>query len=222
MYRLHQSCIYDLPRISSSGPTPSPSPRPEISLLSSGAFTASHLNDAIIQRIGHYTPRDIFSAYCLEIEPWFPIISVSRLRDRLPLTWNEAPLGISLLCVSIVLLTTTPPTSPEDENDPSEFKSWYLFAKTCIASTEGFGINSFLTIQSRILVTLFEVAHGLYPAAFISIGALVRAADALVSHPGGEMCLRQLDDDEKRQEKVLTWCGILILDRYITLLQLPY
>jgi len=29
------------------------------------------------------------------------------------------------------------------------------------------GVNSFLIIQSRLLVTLFEVAHGFYPAAYV-------------------------------------------------------
>jgi len=63
-------------------------------------------------------------------------------------------------------------------------------------------------------VTLFEVAHGFYPAAYISIGATVRAADALEIHPVAETSPSySLDDDEKREETVLTWCGILILDR---------
>ncbi|KAE9367245.1 hypothetical protein N431DRAFT_495533 [Stipitochalara longipes BDJ] len=214
--RLRQTCVYDVPWVSSSGPTPSPSPRPEI-FLSSGALTLSHLKDAITQRLGAHTPEDILSAYCRAIEPWFTIISVSRLRDRLPPTWDEAPLDVVLLCLSIVLVTTTPPSSTEDENDPSEFKSLYLFAKTTIASTEGLGINSFLIVKSRILVTLFEIAHGFYPAAFISTGALVRAADALANHSMGDPSLSLLDDDGEREETALTWCGILILDGYIAI-----
>ena len=177
-------------------------------------FTPSLLKNAIIQKLGPLTPEDTLSAYCRAIEPWFPIVSTSRLRSRLPLTWDEAPLDVALLCLSIILLTTTPPSAPEDENDPSEFKSLYLYTKSSMISTEGLGINSFLIVQSRILVTLFEVAHGYYPAAYISIGATVRAVDALEIHPGADAAPSHfLDDEAKREETVLTWCGILVLDR---------
>ncbi|KAH6669808.1 hypothetical protein B0J14DRAFT_671429, partial [Halenospora varia] len=220
--RLRQTCKYELPRVSSSGPTPSPSPRPVI-FLSSGAFTPSHLKNAIIQKLRPFTPEDTLSAYCRAIEPWFPVVSIPRLRSRLPLTWDEAPLDVVLLCLSIMLLTTTPPSSLEDDNDPSEFKSLYLYTKSSIASTEGLGINSFLIVQSRILVTLFEVAHGFYPAAYISIGATVRAADALEIHPGADASpSHSLDDGAKREETVLTWCRILILDRYIAIESGPH
>jgi hypothetical protein len=116
--------------------------------------------------------------------------------------------------LSITLLTTTPPSSPDDDNDHSEFKSLYLYTKSSMTSTEGLGINSFLIVQSRILVTLFEVMHGFYPAAYISIGATVRAADALEIHPGADDSpSHSLDDGAAREETGLTWCGILILDR---------
>ncbi|KAK9328270.1 hypothetical protein V1520DRAFT_328417 [Lipomyces starkeyi] len=209
--RLRQTCKYE----PSSGPTPSPSPRPEI-FLGSVAFTPSHLKDAIIQKFGPITPEDTFSAYCRAIEPWFPIISIPRLRSRLPLAWDEVSLDIALLCLSIILLTTTPRSSPENDNDRSEFKSLYCHTKNWISSTETLGLNSFQIVQSRILVTLFEVAHGLYPAAYISIGATTRAADALAVHPGADASSSHTTDDEtKRQDSILTWCGILILDRYI-------
>lgn len=195
----------------SSGPTPSPSLRPEI-FLCSGAFTASQLKDSIIHKL--LTPADTLSAYCRSIEPWFPIVSIPRLRSRLTPTWDEVPLDVALLCLSIILLTTTPPASPEENDDPSEFKSLYLYTKSSITSTEGLGINSFLVVQSRILVTLFEVAHGFYPAAYISIGATVRATDALEIHPGADASpAHSLDDGTKREETVLIWCGVLILDR---------
>jgi len=112
-----------------------------------------------------------------------------------------------------MLLTTAPPSSPEDENEPSEFKSQYLFAKTSIAATEGLGLNSLLLVKSRILVTLFEVAHGFYPAAYISIGAIVRAAEAITDRIMYDPLVSQLDDEENKEECVLIWCGTLLLDR---------
>lgn len=184
-------------------------------ILGWGAFSTSHLKDAIIQKLRPHSPEDILSAYCRAVEPWFPVISISRIRRQLPPTWDKAPLDMALLCLSIILLTTTPSSSPEHENDSSKLESLYLYTKSSVASTEGLGINSVLTVQSRILVTLFEIAHGYYPAAYISIGATVRSIDAIENHPGvGASPHHVLDDDgAKREETLLTWCGILILDR---------
>jgi len=199
--------------MSSSGSTLSPSPKPEI-FLSSETFTIRHLKDAIVQKLGPLTPEDTLSVYCREIEPWFPIVSIPGLGSRLPLTWDEAPLEVALLCLSIILFTTTPPSCAENDNGPSEFKSLYLYTKSSITLTEGLSINSFLIIQSRLFVTLFEVAHGFFPAAYISIGATVRAADALEIYPGVDASPSDSSHDEaKREERALTWCGILILDR---------
>lgn len=63
-------------------------------------------------------------------------------------------------------------------------------------------------------MTLFEVAHGFYPAAYISMGATVRAVDAFEIHPVADASHSDpLPDRAKREETALTWCGILILDR---------
>ena len=212
-YRLHQHCVYEVFRVSSLGPLPSPSPSPKV-FLGHGVSTPKHLKDAIVQKLMPRTPEDILSDYCNAIEPWFPIISTAGLRSRLSLTWNDAHLDVALLCLSITLLTTSPSSATEDNIDPSEFESMYFSTKSSLGSTEGLGINSFLVVQTRILVTLFEIAHGFYPAAYISIGATVRATDALEMHPvAHNLPSYYLDADARREEIVLIWCGILILDR---------
>jgi hypothetical protein len=211
--RLHQECKYDPPQVSSSGPTPSPSPRPEV-FPSAWLVTPGTLKNALIQKLEPLTPENMLSTYAREIEPWFPIVSIPMLSSLLAPTWEEITLDVAILSLSILLLTTHPPSSPDDNHDSSEFKSLYLCTKSILASTEGLGINSFSVVKSRILVTLFEVAHGLYPAAYISIGATVRAADALELHPvDGSSPPDFSEDGANREEQILTWCGILVLDR---------
>jgi hypothetical protein len=193
--------------------TPPPSPGPN-NFLGSRGFTIDDLKNAVILKLIPLTPEDTFSLYCRAIVPWFPVLSISRLGSRLPAAWDEASLDVALLCSSIVLLTTTPPSSPEDDNDPSEFKSLYFYTKSYITAAEALGINTFTIVQSRILVTLFEVAHGFYPAAYISVGATVRAADALELHTGPDVVHRQSFGNKPMQEDtILTWCGIIVLDR---------
>ncbi|KIW29622.1 uncharacterized protein PV07_05425 [Cladophialophora immunda] len=185
-------------------------------------FTADSVKNAIVHRLGSLTLEDSLSTYHREIEPWFPIISTTSLHNRLTQTcntWGEVPLDIALLCISIILVATPPPASPENEHCLSDFKSTYCQVKTWISSTEVLGLNSPQIAQARVLATLFEVAHGLYPAAYISIGATVNAADALTLHPGAAPRSPHSTGDEnnwKREESALIWCGILILDRYIT------
>ena len=181
-------------------------------------LTPSHIKDTIVQGLGSLTPEDIFSNYSEAIEPWFPIISVDKLRSRLPPLWGDAPLDLILLCLSIVLLTKSPPPPPQNNEESPEFRSFYLCIKSWISFTEGLGMNSLEIVQARILVTLFEVAHGFYPAAYISLGATVRAADALGVHLVIDISpLHHSNEEAKRIETVLTWCGIRILDRQVSL-----
>jgi len=68
-----------------------------------------------------------------------------------------------------------------------------------------------------MLVTLFEVTHGFNPAAHISIGSVVRAADALVVHPASENLVSTTWGEAPRDEGLLSWCGVTILDRFVLL-----
>lgn len=80
---------------------------------------------------------------------------------------------------------------------------------------EALGHNSLELLQTRVLVTLFEAMHGFYPAAHISIRSAIGAADALVHHPAAEnSVLSHSHSNIDREESILTWCGITVLDRY--------
>lgn len=217
IFMLHQKCEYTVPHVSSLSSTAASSPTTEL-FLGSGVCTSSSLKDAIMQKFGPHIIEESLSAYHREVEPWFPIISIPRLQSRLAQTGEGFPLEVAVLCVSIILLTTPPPPCLDNDNDLVEFKLLYFHVKRLISSTEALGLNSFHIIQSRILVTLYEIAHGLYPAAYLSIGAAISAADALVVYPGvGPQSPHIPDAETKREDSVLIWCGILVLDRYALL-----
>lgn len=76
-------------------------------------------------------------------------------------------------------------------------------------------------MQSRLLVTLFEVAHGLYPAAYISIGATVRAADALIVL-GEDLRWTASASEHHTEERVMAWTGMVILDRSVNSVAKPF
>ncbi|KAF1809826.1 hypothetical protein P152DRAFT_516511 [Eremomyces bilateralis CBS 781.70] len=213
--RFGRRCEYEDSMASSLGPTPSQSPGLE-TFLASEPITLSHLKNAVIHKLGPFTPESAVSAYHQAIEPWFPI--TSELRGRLRPTWDETSLDVTLLCLSILLLTTSPSSTAESDGNTSELETLYLQTKSSLALAEGLGFNSFPIVQSRILTTLFEVSHGFYPAAYISIGATLRAADALEVHPRGDALQPHYSDGAvSHEETILIWCGILVLDRYITI-----
>jgi hypothetical protein len=90
----------------------------------------------------------------------------------------------------------------------------YLKSKAWTSLLEGAGFNSVEFVKVRLVVTIFEASHGLYPAAYHSIAATVRAADALAIFPqeGGLQPLAETDTSEFR----IMWCGIAIIDRSAT------
>lgn len=87
-----------------------------------------------------------------------------------------------------------------------------------MAELEGQGHNSLDLIQARLFITMFEIGHGIYPAAYISIGSLVRAMDAhaLFSEPNSALG-HSATEQEYQEECKQTWLGILIADRFASL-----
>lgn len=180
-------------------------------------LTPSNIKDAIVRKLGSVEPNDIVSIYTRTIDPMFPIISIARLQARLTRSWDECSLDLALLSLLIILLDTNPPLSPEDLNNPSDFRTLYLCAKSWISLTEGLGINSIEIVQARLLMTTFESAHGFYPAGYISIGAAIRAADALAVHPQIEASTTShaySGEEANLTDSISVWCFILVLDRY--------
>lgn len=207
--RLHQACIYE-PR-SLPSPRSTQSPRSDAGLYSH-PLTTDSVKCSIMQRLGTIGPTEIALIYSKDIDLWFPFMSLALLQSQVSLSLNEMSIDVALLSVSIILLNTNPPSLPEDPDNPSDFKSLYLCIKSWISLIEGLGINSLAVVQSRILVTLFEVGHGFYPAAYISIGSTIRAADTLMTHSDPDTLSK---DELVQADEIKAWGSILLLDRYV-------
>jgi hypothetical protein len=93
--------------------------------------------------------------------------------------------------------------------------STYTTIKSHISLLEATGFLSLEFIQARILVTVFEMGHGLYPAASISISACARTARALGLNKKRFMDTVSDDFSRQRAEEVKrVWWEIVNLDRY--------
>ncbi|KAE8361442.1 hypothetical protein BDV27DRAFT_28272 [Aspergillus caelatus] len=158
--------------------------------------------------------RAVAAVYFRTIHPWFPILAEAPFHKRLShiLTHPSPELGLLTLCM--VLLGV----KPVDDEIPPRMRSLYILVKGFIASLEAAEINSLELLQCRLLLTIYEVGHGMYPAAYISMGANVRAAVALGANGLSKAQLEEtFKFSEGADEARRTWRGIIITDRYVSL-----
>jgi hypothetical protein len=153
--------------------------------------------------------RNAATRYFSSIHVWFPILSELSYYERLTRAFENPCAEYSLLSLTLLLITTTPPVTETLDS----FTSLYILVKSSIAIVEAANINSLEIVQSRLLVSLFEFGHGM-PAAFISIAATVRAAVAIrLNETIKTPCIDVSADCSKLEEGLRVWWGIVMLDR---------
>ncbi|KAH6718292.1 hypothetical protein BKA61DRAFT_476355 [Leptodontidium sp. MPI-SDFR-AT-0119] len=207
--RLGQVCKYENPASASASPYSGPS----ASLGFENAFAPHGIKDCIVQKLADFRPQDIVSIYSRTLHSWFAFTSEVRLCAQLPNTWGDASVDFALFAFTILLFNADLQLVEGHYSLQSDTMLMYLSIKSSIALLEGAGLNSIDLVYSRLLITLFEVMHGFHPAAYLSIAATVRAADALSVYEGKGVPLGRVSDSIKeREERREMWCGILILD----------
>ena len=148
--------------------------------------------------------------YFNSIHPWMPVVSRTRFFSRLPQIWLEPQADFILLAFCMFLVIQIP-GQDHLENMQS---SLYAMAKGLIALIESADILSIEVVQARLLVSIYELGHGIDSGAFISIGACARSGIALGIHrtlqqqaPGDAQSWVELEEQRR------VWWGIYILDQ---------
>ncbi len=177
--------------------------------------------------------RAIGACWFVTIHRWFPIVCKSNFFSCLlnPLARRRAEL--SLLALSMKLCCTAPhlaaasaPPSPGDDmydggNHHAARTPLYRAAKRFYHEAETAGLVSVHVLQAGILIALYELAHALYPAAYLTVGACARHGLAigidkfsLVQWGGGGGAdePRSWDEVEERRR---VWWAVLIFDRSV-------
>lgn len=144
--------------------------------------------------------------YYLSIHTWMPIVSKLRLNRltehaRGPL---KADVVFLLLCMKLLVTREKRPRS----------STLYASARKLSKELELKDIITLRTIQAGVLLSMYEVGHGIYPAAFLTISCCARQGVALGLHnklaPQRAGNPRSWVDWEERQR---IWWMIVILDR---------
>ena len=177
-------------------------------------LTPPHIEEIIARRvldiIGNYTiAQESFIKYFNTVHSWFPVISQKRLQERLPGIWKKPCADFCLLSLCISLITM----HPDGPELPNRMRSIYTMIKSSVGALDAIGTNSLELFQCRLLITLFELVHGLYPAAYVSIGAVSRAGVALGVHEKSYQMKH--GDQEEAEEARCVWRGIVVIDRLV-------
>ncbi|KAG4415810.1 hypothetical protein IFR04_011044 [Cadophora malorum] len=206
---------------------------PTISFLDSSILRYGHIDlphpnppipDHVLHLLGDTASlRATATKFFKYTHVWLPFISKPRFCNlHLPPaapphldSWHShTSADTILLHLSLLLITTLPPTNPQ--NPQIEL---YRAVKHFYLDVEQTGILSLTVVQAGVLISLYELGQGIYPAAYLSIAACARYAHVLgigVSEHGGTQTrkiLTQVEMEESRR----AWWAIVILDRFISI-----
>jgi hypothetical protein len=154
--------------------------------------------------------RGFASNFFEHMHLWMPFVSKKRFYDlHLRPSFQSRP-DVVLLLLALKLITTFPPTSPRNPRTPL-----YHAAKHFYVEVEGSSAISLPVLQAGVLLALYELGHGIYPAAFLSIGACARYAHAIGINVSRTINARRVLTLVEAEERRRVWWAIVVLDRSV-------
>ncbi|KAL7915448.1 fungal-specific transcription factor domain-containing protein [Trichoderma velutinum] len=155
----------------------------------------------------------IMSQYFQTIHKWMPIISRVRLTSLADLELGNRPRAdFALLLLTMKLIQDVPGSSSNAVRD-----ALYICAKEFAASLEIAGVYTLLKLQANLLISVYEMGHGIFPAAYVSVGCCVTQAMVLGIHNReAPQILEQPRTWIDWEERQRVWWLVVILERYIT------
>ncbi|KAJ5181747.1 hypothetical protein N7449_011894 [Penicillium cf. viridicatum] len=145
--------------------------------------------------------------YFRTVHIWFPIVSETCYNIRLSnvrVQTATAPSDLSFLTLCMALVCK----EPVGEELPLSTRSMYASLKSFVALLEAMRTNLLEMLQSRLLLTIFEIGHAMYPAAYVSTAANVRTAISLGINAPCDDPRKVFRDPQKAEEAQQTWRGI--------------
>ncbi|KAL5314236.1 hypothetical protein ACEPPN_018661 [Leptodophora sp. 'Broadleaf-Isolate-01'] len=142
-----------------------------------------------------------------------PIISKVRFFERLPTIFSNPQADYLVVCLAMNFILQYP--TPGDQSMQS---SSYVVVKSFISLLESTNFLSLDVVQARLLITFYELGHGIQVGASISIAGATRSARLLGLNKKNFQELkdsyqaRVVAEEEKR-----VWWATVNLDRFICL-----
>lgn len=150
------------------------------------------------------------SRYFDHINFWMPFISRQRFLDTYLRPSTRSRPEVAILLLSLKLITTPPPVHPRNPKTPL-----YRAAKHFYLDVESSQVASIAVLQAGVLLALYEIRHGIYPIAFLSISACARYAHALGINVDRITRFSSVFTLIEVEERRRVWWAIVILDRLV-------
>ncbi|KAH0542646.1 hypothetical protein FGG08_002969 [Glutinoglossum americanum] len=172
------------------------------------------ISPEILEALGDITEvQGIVETYFLTAHTWMPIVSKKRLYQQLmnPLAEQNADFALLYLCMKLII--QHPPEPPATVQTPL-----YVIAKRLYFLVETSGVYSIPLLQAGVLISLYELGHAIYPAAYLSIGQCARLGHALGIH-GKDVpqMLPKVGTWTELEERRRVWWAVVVLERFVNL-----
>ncbi|KAM7202393.1 hypothetical protein V8F33_002801 [Rhypophila sp. PSN 637] len=160
------------------------------------------------------TIQDATASYFDSIHPWFPIISKKRMSIGTSLQEGGPDIAMLFLAMKLVAFPSHHATGIPPAQDPL-----YMASKRFLSLLEASGCLSLAHLQAKILVTIYELGHAIYPSAWMSIGSCARYMDiiGLPSFKESSTFLGSVTTWTEMEERRRCWWAVYILDRILCL-----
>ncbi|KPM38581.1 hypothetical protein AK830_g8008 [Neonectria ditissima] len=164
----------------------------------------------IINRGGEHVSQSL-EVFFATVHPIFPIVSKRYLEKQISSEGYSADVLLLLHCIDILL--------PQDNEQMPSSQAAYLRAKRCLHFMEDLGVISIRSLQAVLLLAFYEVAHAIYPAAYLTVGHCARLGHALGIHDRRNVLqmfptpMSWTAVEEIRR----TWWGVIVVDRFVNL-----
>ncbi len=154
------------------------------------------------------TGNSFIDAYFAYTHPPMPFLSKRIIMERVLNPLGQAKPSNTLLVACMRLVANRP-----RECDPRT--PIYQTIKDALHRAESAGLLDLRIFQAWILVALYELGHGIYPAAYLTLGYCVRYGYALGINKAIDNDPREMNNTLESEEKRRGWWAVILLDRSV-------
>ncbi|KZL63222.1 fungal specific transcription factor [Colletotrichum incanum] len=159
-------------------------------------------------------PDAVYEMYFDSVDTWLPFINRKRLKQDLEAESPSEATEMTGLLLSMKLITNN-----DLEDEPSEELGLYDEVKGYLQRNEIIMATTLRYFQSIVLLGLYEISHGIYPEAYLTIGQAARLGllRGIQDRKHATQLFQEPPTWTYWEEERRTWWATSILERYINI-----
>jgi hypothetical protein len=140
------------------------------------------------------------------------MLSHKRLFQRVKNFSADADMGLALLLLCMTLVSEVPSEQEQPATSPI-----YCMAKDFYSRVENSWLISLHLLQSAIIIAIYEIGHGIYPAEYLSVSHAARLGIKIGLHDREKapQLFKEAETWSQCEKERRTWWAVIILDRYV-------